>query len=287
MLAMPQIQAVVDYLAELAPPSLAAEWDNVGLLVGDPSAIAAKVMTCLTITEATATEAIAEGAVLIVSHHPLPFRPLKQITTASVPGKLLWKLIGEGIAIYSPHTAFDSAIAGINQLWAERLRLRTIDVLETPKDAPPGAGMGRVGDFSEPVALSALAKQLALAFGLPGIQVVGEPNRLVHRAGIACGSGGSMLPLAAKAKCDLFVTGEAGFHTCLEAESLGIAMILAGHYASERFGVESLAQQLQLRFPDSVIWASRRERDPLTWIETNRRRSAADQRREMFLDCDA
>lgn len=263
---MTSIQQVVDFLSEFAPPSLAADWDNVGLLVGDPGIAASKIMTCLTITEATAAEAIAEKASLIVSHHPLPFRPLKQITTANSTGSLLWKLIGAGIAIHSPHTAFDSAIAGINQLWAEKLQLVDTSPLESVVNAPPGAGVGRTGRFSKPIALGLLAQQVAKAFHLPGVQVVGDPQNVIQRAAIACGSGGSMLSLAARAKCDLFITGEATFHNCLEAESLGMAMLLVGHYASERFGVESLAEQLQMQFPQCTIWASRQERDPLRWL---------------------
>ncbi len=78
-----------------------------------------------------------------------------------------------------------------------------------------------------------------------------------------------MLASAAKVKCDLFITGEATFHTCLEAESLGMAMLLTGHFASERFGVESLADRLKLQFPDCTVWASRQERDPLRWFQRN------------------
>lgn len=263
---MPQIQQVVDFLNEFAPPSLAAEWDNVGLLVGDPHLAAAKIMTCLTITESTATEAIAEGASLIVSHHPLPFRPLKHITTANATGSLLWKLIGAGISIHSPHTAFDSAVAGINQLWSEKLQLVNVEPLESVVDASPGTGIGRFGSFAKPISIGQLAQQIASTFKLPGVQVVGDAARIVQKAAIACGSGGSMLAKAAKAKCDLFITGEATFHTCLESEAFGMAMLLTGHYASERFGVESLAEKLQVKFPKCSVWASRRERDPLRWL---------------------
>lgn len=260
------IHDVVNYLNEFAPTSLAADWDNVGLLVGDPQLAAAKVMTCLTITPTTMEEAIWEQASLIVTHHPLPFRPLKQITTLTTPGKLLWNLIAEGIAVHSPHTAFDSALRGINQLWAERLNLQSVRPLESPLGAPEGTGIGRCGQLQKPVSLHQQANQVARMLNLPGVQVVGDRDQTVDRVAIACGSGASMLSLAARQNCDLFVTGEASFHSCLEAEASGISMILTGHYASERFGVEELAKSLQLRFPEATIWASRSERDPLSWI---------------------
>jgi putative NIF3 family GTP cyclohydrolase 1 type 2 len=83
--------------------------------------------------------------------------------------------------------------------------------------------------------------------------------------GIACGSAGSFLPHARRAGCQLFITGETSFHSCLEAEALGIALLLPGHYASERFGVEALAGEIQNQFPVLEVWASRVEQDPLTW----------------------
>src|SRR5918996_3072879 len=104
-----------DFLDAFPPPRLAADWDNVGLLVGDRLQTVSRVMTCLTVTPAVAAEAIRERVDLVVTHHPLPFQPLKRLTTDDPTGRLLLDLIRAGIAIHSPHTAFDSAAAGINQ----------------------------------------------------------------------------------------------------------------------------------------------------------------------------
>ena len=69
-----------------------------------------------------------------------------------------------------------------------------------------------------------------------------------------------------RAGCDLLITGETNFHTCLEAEATGVGLLLAGHYASERFGVERLADIVARQFPNLECWASVDERDPLTWL---------------------
>src|SRR5439155_9172729 len=127
--AMTTVAELCKFLDEFAPPELAAEWDNVGLLVGDWAASVERVMTCLTITPATTAEAIRERAGLIVTHHPLPFRPLKRLTTHDPSGRMLLDLIRAGIAIHSPHTAFDSVAAGINQQLAEGLDLVEIQPL--------------------------------------------------------------------------------------------------------------------------------------------------------------
>ena len=116
---MIQLKDICNYLEEFAPPVLAEQWDNVGLLAGDPESAVARLMTCLTITPQSAQEAVQRQADLVVTHHPLPFRALKRVVTTTTPGRLLWDLITHRVAIYSPHTAFDSTAGGINQQLAE------------------------------------------------------------------------------------------------------------------------------------------------------------------------
>jgi putative NIF3 family GTP cyclohydrolase 1 type 2 len=112
---MPTIGDIAASLESFAPPALAEDWDNVGLLVGSPDWPAKRILTCLTITPTTVAEAIKQRAELIVAHHPLPFHSLKTITTATTTGQLLLQLIEARIGVYSPHTAFDSAQTGNKQ----------------------------------------------------------------------------------------------------------------------------------------------------------------------------
>lgn len=257
---------VCDFLEAFAPSHLAEEWDNVGLLAGDPQQRIERLMTCLTITANCVDEAIEEGVEAIVSHHPLPFRPLKRLTTAHTPGRLLWRLASAGIAVYSPHTAFDSAAAGINQQLAEGLELICIAPLVAgPQD--PASGAGRCGELDSPMRLHDLAGRLRSFLSLDGLHVVGDATHSVQRLAVACGAGGDFLEAAARQRCDALITGETNFHTCLEAEALGMALLLPGHYASERFAVENLAQRLAVEFSELSVWASRRERDPLRWLQ--------------------
>src|SRR5262245_23502074 len=118
---MHTVSDVAQFLDEFAPAALAESWDNVGLLVGDFDRKVERVMTCLTITPDSAREAVESGADLVVSHHPLPFRPIKRLTVDTSEGRLLWQLMGAGISVFSPHTAFDSAEQGINQRLATGL----------------------------------------------------------------------------------------------------------------------------------------------------------------------
>jgi dinuclear metal center YbgI/SA1388 family protein len=259
---MPTVGEIAHVLEQLAPLALAEDWDNVGLLVGDVGWPAERIMTCLTVTPETVAEAIERKAQLIVSHHPLPFRPIKSITSATTPGKLLLQLIRESIALYSPHTAFDSASAGINQHLAIGLGLQEIRPL-TPSASDPEVGVGRCGLVGEPLTLDELAERTKNFLNADAVRVVGHPDQSVNRVAIACGSGGSLLDCAIAAECDGLVTGEMTFHHCLEAEARGIQVVLAGHFASERFALLSLADYLTDQLSGVEVWPSRNERDPL------------------------
>jgi len=260
---MHTIQTVIAFLRQFAPPRLAEDWDNVGLLVGDRRRNVQRVMTCLTITDASKTEAVGRKADLIVTHHPMPFQPLKRLTSDTTVGRLLLDLISAQIAVYSPHTAFDSAREGINQRLAAGLKLRGITPL-VPDDT--GLGAGRWGWLQEPLVLRELARRVKEFLSIDRLQMVGDPQQPVRTAAVACGAAGEFLEAARQTGCDCMLIGETSFHTCLEAEATGIGLLLPGHFASERFAVEKMAEVLAGQFSDLDVWASVEERDPLRWV---------------------
>lgn len=261
---MTTVGNIAAFLERYAPRQLAEDWDNVGLLAGDSQRPVRKLMTCLTITPDSADEAVREAADLVVVHHPLPFRPLQRLTTESTPGRLLLQLLEARIAIYSPHTAFDSAAEGINHWLASGLGLCEIQPL-VASPSVTGLGSGRWGKCSVPTSLQTLSLTLRQFLRITGVQRVGSPDRVIRSVAVGCGSAGQFLAAARQAGCELLVTGETNFHTCLEAEATGTALLLPGHFASERFAVERLAERLATEFPELTIWASRDEHDPLQW----------------------
>jgi len=257
------IETIVSFLDQLAPPHLAEEWDNVGLLVGNRRRSVARVMTCLTLTPVTAAEAIHGKAGLVVTHHPLPFRALRRLTADTTPGRLLLDLIAERIAVYSPHTALDSAPQGINQQLAKGLGLRGITPLVYQPDRPAA---GRWGWLPEPMALGGLADRVKQFLSVERLQMVGDRQMPIRTVAVACGAADELLAAARQNGCDCMLLGEARFHTCLEAQASNIGLLLPGHFASERFAVEHLAEVLSQRLPGLEVWASREERDPIRWV---------------------
>jgi dinuclear metal center YbgI/SA1388 family protein len=259
---MAVVSDIAAFLDQFAPAELAEDWDNVGLLVGRSRKAVARVMTCLTVTPSSAAEAVREKADLIVTHHPMPFVATKRLTDADPAGRMLLDLIGAGIAVYSPHTAFDSARQGINQRLAEGLQLRGISPLIPAED---GLGTGRWGWLTDACALGELAERVKQFLAIDSLGRVGPADMPIRTVAIGCGAAGSLLSEARRAGCDAMLLGETSFHTCLEAEASDMGLLLTGHFASERFAVEALADILAERFSDVEAWASRDERDPVCW----------------------
>jgi dinuclear metal center YbgI/SA1388 family protein len=151
---MPTVADLSAYLERFAPCATAADWDNVGLLLGDPAAAVTRVMTCLTVTEDVVEEAVRDQVNLIVSHHPVLFRGAKKLTTSTADGKLILPLLQANVAVYSPHTAFDNCPGGINDILCRRLGVLNPTALR-PREAGrqyklvvfvPDRDLGKVSD---------------------------------------------------------------------------------------------------------------------------------------------
>lgn len=141
-----------------------------------------------------------------------------------------------------------------------------IDLIRIETTTPTARGAGRIGTLPRPEPLGEFSRRVGSLLPAPGLQFVGDPGRLVRRVAICCGAGDDFLPDAHRLKADLLVTGEARFHRALEAEGLGMGLIVAGHHATERPGVEDLASRLAAEFPWVEVWPSRTEADPLRSI---------------------
>ncbi|MEO1496895.1 MAG: Nif3-like dinuclear metal center hexameric protein [Planctomycetota bacterium] len=262
---MTTIADAADALARVAPLELAEEWDNVGLLAGDPSAPLQRAMTCLTLTPDVAQEAIDRRVQLVVAHHPLPFRPVSKLTVAAAAGETtgdtLWRLAGAGVAVYSAHTAYDSCVGGVNDQLAQVFALTDAEPLSSSKIV--AGGVGRIGRAAADATRQTLTRIAGHDLRAVSLRCVGDPGQPAGRVAIACGSGGSLLDLAIGAGCDTFLTGEMSFHDCLKARAAGVGVLLLGHFASEHFAVRRLAEQLATASPGVECFASSVETDPL------------------------
>ncbi len=256
------VSEVCRFLDQLAPPELAEDWDNVGLLVGRASTDVSRVLTCLTLTPDVANEAVEQQADLIVAHHPVLFQGAKTISDQTREGAMLLDLIERGVAVYSAHTRFDSAQQGINQRLAESFDLNNILPIRV-SESLRHLGSGRSGRLAIPVTLYDFLAVVRKASGAAYLEYCGADDSPVEHVGIACGSAAEFLDNTVEAGCDTFVTGEVRFHSALEARGRGINLILMGHYSSERPAMEWLAEELGCKFAGVDVWASVNECDPV------------------------
>lgn len=259
---MAMVSDICQFLEQFAPLQLAESWDNVGLLVGRAGRPVHSLMTCLTLTLSVAQEAIDTKCQMIVTHHPLLFRGTKKITDQSEEGRILLLLAESGIAVYSPHTAFDSAAEGINQQLAVAMGLQNITPLR-PNDPLSLVGAGRSGTFDTPVERAELLHLVQGTVGATYLEYTWQEERAATHIAIACGSAAEFLSDAFRRGCDTFITGEARFHSVLECQQLGMHLILTGHFCSERPAVEKLATLIGNAFPEIRSSASAMDRNPL------------------------
>ncbi|MFW5869082.1 MAG: Nif3-like dinuclear metal center hexameric protein [Armatimonadota bacterium] len=259
------MMVVADVIAEVeavAPPDTAMEWDNVGLQVGSLDAPCHGVLACLEVTREVADEAAQVGADLIVSHHPLIFSPLTALRTDSPLGALIRRLLQDGTAVYAAHTNLDAAPdVGTAAALAEALGLDDYAPLLMEGEV----GMGAMGKMPEALSVSRLVARVQRALQPTRTTVVGQSDRTVERLALMPGSGGDAVPQAAGAGADALVCGDLKHHDALDAIALGLTVIDATHYATERPVVAKLTTYLREHLPDDVaVLASEVVTDPFT-----------------------
>ncbi len=228
------VQDVYNYLDSHAPFATCEEWDNVGLLIGDPQQTVHHILVTLDVTDGAIDAALATGADLIVSHHPVIFSPLKQLTADSIP----YRLAANGIAVICAHTNLDRADGGVNDTLAALLGLSDIH--------PTADGMCRIGTLPQSVTATALAKSVAQTLDT-AVRVSGSGD--IRTVAVCGGSGGDFLDALAPI-ADAFVTGEVRHHEWLATH--GVTVIEAGHYATEVPIVDTLCRWLTDTFDTPV-----------------------------------
>ncbi|SPD72806.1 putative GTP cyclohydrolase 1 type 2 [uncultured Desulfobacterium sp.] len=247
---LPKTSDVLDLIESIAPKRLAETWDNPGIQVGSTDQGIKKILVALDPTVEALSYAINAHADLLFTHHPLIFTPLSQVVADGYPGNVITRAIKNGISIIAAHTNLDIAPEGINKVLSDMISLRQVEVLEE-NPLMEGSGLGRLGYLPEPVGLQKIVEQIMQTFGCKRPHLVhSNSDVLIHRIAVVGGSGGGLIPLAAKKKADLMITGDIGHHHALTAKTLGIALVDAGHFNLERaafFGFAKLFGQMAAR----------------------------------------
>ncbi|HEX6255044.1 MAG TPA: Nif3-like dinuclear metal center hexameric protein [Euzebyales bacterium] len=232
-----------DLVAACYAPETAASWDAVGLHVGDPGDPVGTAMISLDVTLAVIDEAVRRGADLVIAHHPLLFRPLARLTPDTAPGAVALHAARQRVAVLAVHTNFDAAVPGTTEPIVAALDLADVTPLE-PLDDDPDRGLGRIGTLAEATPVRALADRLARALPAPHLRVAGALDRTVRRVAACGGAGDGLLDAARHAGAELYVTGDLRHHVVLDALTLGLSVIDAGHFATEAAALPALHERL-------------------------------------------
>lgn len=366
-------QTIAGMIDKLAPQKYKEEWDNVGLLVGNPQKDVSKVMIALDATYDVVSEAVAKNVDMIVTHHPVIFKPIKNIRVDNPEGRILTMLIKNDIPVYSAHTNFDITRSGMNDILCNVLGIYNEEILQITyseeykkivvyvpsgyedvvKTAMCNAGAGFIGNYSnctfqtagignfkplegtnpfigeigkienaqeirietiapkrlvkkvisaiikvhpyEEVAydiypvetgydnfglgrigyikgttLRELANQVKAKLKISNLRVVGNLNKTINKIAVCGGSGGSLINMASFKGADALITGDIGYHDAILADELGLSIIDAGHFGTEKIAVNFIAEyiidEVQKLDRDIDVIISENQKDPFKFI---------------------
>ena len=239
---------VAQLIEKLAPKSWAEEWDNVGLLVGSGSKTIERILITLDGTLEVVEEARAMGAQLIVAHHPIIFRPLKNLRADNAAAQVPLRLLQHEIGYYAAHTNLDQSFVSSSRILGELLGLEKVEPLERVYDVNPSRnveerGYGVIGYLTRPEKLGVLWDNFlntlnqsgvySQSYKLTGVRLAGSLEKEVRKVAIVNGSGARFVPKALFKGVDLLITGDVDHHAVLDALEGGMAVGDLGHFLSE------------------------------------------------------
>ena len=247
---MTTVGELAEYLEKKVPTRLKLDFDNVGLLAGFAGAEVGRVLVALDITAAVIQEAMAIGAELIVSHHPIIMEPLKTVVDTDPRGRRVTQLLEHRLSAICLHTNLDSVIGGVNDALAAALGAEATGVIEPTGLGPDGeiCGIGRLCELKEPVPLGDFLELVRDQLRADGLRFY-DADRPVKRLVVCGGAGGEALYTAAALDCDTYVTGEIKYHHWLDGKELGLNLVEAGHFCTENVVVPVIRDMIIEGFP--------------------------------------
>ncbi len=235
----------IDLVQQVYPVSDALDWDRPGLQVGARDWPVTRVIVSLDVTGAVLDEAAGGPSTLLLAHHPLLLHPLSSLTPDTAAGALALRAARAGVAVAAAHTNLDAADDGAGTSDPVVTLLELTDVIGLCPPAAPGSrALGRVGDLPDAIPLRELAGRIGAGLPSPAIRFSGPADRSIRRVAVLGGSGASAVGDAIAAGADVLVTGDVRHHTALDALELGLALIDAGHHATEAAAMPVFAERI-------------------------------------------
>lgn len=238
--------------------SLQQGWDASGIVAGRPEQTIQRIHWAVDPVQAVADEAVANGADLVVTHHPLFLRPVTSMAATTFKGKVLHTLVEHSCALITAHTNADSAVGGVSDVLAEILGLENLEPLAAAEDGLSEEGIGRVGTLPTAMRLEEFATRVfsALPAVAGGVRVAGDANGVVSKVAITGGAGDSLFDQVRQHEADVYITADLRHHPASEAREQAMAeadrpyLIDVSHFASEWLWLPAGAKALERALAD-------------------------------------
>ena len=239
---MATVRDIYNYIDSFAPFGEQSEWDNSGLLVGDENKIVNKILFALDVTSDVIEQAKKCDADLIITHHPVIFKPVSNVLNDS----LVYKLIENNISIICAHTNYDKAIDGVNDILCSTVNADNFEKIDNT--------FLNVAVFNNTYTTEDFANHLKTR--LNGSIRYNNLEKNINKIAVCSGSGSDYLGLAKELNCDALLTGDASHHPFLDANEMGIVLFAAGHFETEMIAIEPLLNKIENEFNVDCILAS-------------------------------
>ena len=257
-----KVKDIVAMLEAEVPLAWQESYDNAGLAVGSPEAEVERVLIALDATEEVVEEAISEGCQMVVTHHPIIFRPIKRLADENRQQRTIANAIRHGIALYAAHTNLDSAPhRGISHHLAALLGLNVVSLLEP--SAVEGVGIGVVGELPEAVPTEEFLVRIKDVLGVVALRHSTVRIDTVQRVAICSGSGGGLIEAAEKSGADLYLAADFKYHDFVDADRM--VLVDAGHFESEICAIEILFDILSKKITTFALRKSACAENPVKY----------------------
>lgn len=246
-----KLSKICDELELIAPTNMALSFDNVGLLVGDINSEIKSILIALDLTKDVLNDAIEKGVDMIITHHPLIFNPIKNITTNTINGEILISLIKNDISYYASHTNLDKSDVGTNMYLAEQLELNEYAFVDSD-DLILVKG-------NKETTSSDLINDVKKILNLDYVRFVGDGKKEIKTVGVATGAGDSygLFSFSKKNGVDILITGDLTYHTMQFANDIGLNLIDATHFGTENIIINKLKQLLDVKLDNVTVQTSK------------------------------
>ena len=246
---MVKIDKIVEFLNSFAPVCFAEDYDNVGLLVGDKNKEINKILITLDADENVVNDARDKGCDLVISHHPLIFKPLKRVVSDDSISRTIIELIKNDISLISVHTNFDGVKSGLCDLFLDKIA-DTKERFAIEGDTDNGSG--RIAEMKEKKTLSEILSTIKEKFSLENLNYVGNTDKEIRKIAVCNGGGADFLYQAKDAGCDVFISGDFKYHHARFAYENDIAIVCVPHYNAEIMFSEYVKELLEKEFKESI-----------------------------------